>query len=553
MADEGKRKQTSRRAARTTSVLWRSYRITFLFVSIMVELLWYGLTLRNQPPDVAEPRLESLYRRQALRFRSQAEQMGGLLIKVGQFLSSRVDLLPKPYLNELAQLQDNVQPAAWPAIRARLEEELGPLAESFLWFQETPLAAASLGQVYEAVLADGQRVAVKVQRPGITAIVEADLKALQWVVSLATRLTDFGKTFDLHTVLREFRRLVFEELDYHRELENTERLREDLATYPAVIVPKTYPRVSTGRVLVMEFFRGIKIDHVGELRAANISPARIAENVIRLYLHMVLESGLYHADPHAGNILVAPDGSLILLDYGMVGSLDLATKRNIRHLFVAVSERNAGNLLASMSALGMIRPDVDLARLRRRIIYLLDRYYAETLDQLGQLDIPQLLRDFEAILRDQAIQVPGYFAFLGRAIAILVGLATAIYPDINLVDLFTPYAQRFVTDEAGGPVGYVSRQAQKYVRTVAELPITAAQMLHTLQQGELETQVQWTQGAHELKHVRKHTQGIAASIYTVGFVVAGVLALHQHLWLGRILLGAGVAALVGGWLKRRRN
>ncbi len=552
MADEGKPKQT-RRAASTTSVLWRSYRITFLFVSIMVELLWYGLTLRNQPPDVAEPRLDSLYRRQALRFRSQAEQMGGLLIKVGQFLSSRVDLLPKPYLDELAKLQDNVQPARWPAIRARLEHELGPLAESFVWFQETPWAAASLGQVYEAVLADGQRVAVKVQRPGITAIVEADLKALQWVVSLATRLTDFGKTFDLHTVLREFRRLVFEELDYHRELENTERLREDLATYPAVIVPKTYPRVSTGRVLVMEFFRGIKIDHVDALVAAGIPPARVAENVIRLYLHMVLESGLYHADPHAGNILVAPDGSLILLDYGMVGSLDLAAKRNIRHLFVAVSERNPGNLLAAMSSLGMVRPDADLARLRRRITYLLERYYAETLDQLGQLDIPQLLRDFETILRDQAIQVPGYFAFLGRAIAILVGLATAIYPDINLVDLFTPYAQRFVTEEAGGPAGYVSRQAQKYVRTVAELPMTAAQMLHTLQQGELETQIQWTQGTHELQQVRKHTQGIAASIYTVGFVLAGVLALPQHLWLGRFLLAAGAAALVGGWLKRRRT
>ena len=552
MAAEGKRKQT-RRAASTTSVLWRSYRITFLFVSIMAELLWYALTLRNQPPDVAEPHLDALYRRQALRFRSEAEQMGGLLIKVGQFLSSRVDLLPKPYLDELAKLQDNVRAVPWPAIRRSLEQELGPLAESFLWFHETPLAAASLGQVYEAVLADGQRVAVKVQRPGITAIVEADLKALQWVVSLATRLTQFGKTFDLRTVLREFRRMVFEELDYHRELDNTEHLRQDLANYPTVIVPKTYPHMSTGRVLVMEFFRGIKIDRVDELRSADIAPASVAENVIRLYLHMVLESGVYHADPHAGNILVAADGSLILLDYGMVGSLDMATKRNIRHLFVAVSERNPGNLLAAMSALGMIRPDAELTPLRRRISYLLDRYYAETLDQLGQLDIPQLIRDFEAILRDQAIQVPGYFAFLGRAIAILVGLATAIYPEINLVDLFAPYAQRFVTEEAGGPAGYVSRQAQKYVRTVAELPIAAAQMLHTLQQGELETQIQWTKGSQELQQVRKHTQSIAASIYSVGFVLAGVLALSQHLWLGRILLAAGAIALVGGWLKRRRS
>ncbi|PSR23480.1 MAG: ABC transporter [Sulfobacillus acidophilus] len=539
--------------ASETSALWRTYRIMFLFVSIMVELLWYAIVLRNQAPDLSTPKYEALYQRQARRFTRYAEEMGGLLIKVGQFLSSRVDLLPKAYLVELAKLQDRVQAAPWETVLPILETDLGPFPDHFVWFAQEPLAAASLGQVYQARLVNGDEVAVKVQRPGIDHIVRADLKALSWVVRVLSRLTEFGKTFDLNIVLREFRRLVFEELDYRRELRNTEWIRQDLNTQPHVIVPRTYAELSTERVLVMEFFRGIKIDHVDELLADGISPQLVAERVIRLYLHMVLESGVYHADPHAGNILVGPSGELILLDYGMVGSLDIAAKRNIRRLFVAVSGRDPGGLLQSMTALGMIRPEADLTRLRRRINYLLDRYYAETLDQLGHLDIPQLLRDFEAILRDKAIQVPGQFAFLGRAIAILVGLATAIYPDINLVQLFAPYAHRFVTEEAGGTSGYVSRQAQRYARTLAELPLLSAKVLHSLDQGDLQTQIQWPYGMQQLERLNASVRHLASSVYAAGFVIAGVLSLSAHPWLGRSLIVLAALIFVVSWWRGRSH
>lgn len=535
-----------------TSALWRTYRIIYLFVSIMVELIWYAMTLRNQPPDRTEAKYEALYRRQARRFTRNAEEMGGLLIKVGQFLSSRVDLLPKPYLAELSKLQDRVKAAPWRTIFPIIESELGLLQDHFVWFSDAPLAAASLGQVYEAVLKNGDRVAVKVQRPHIDQIVEADLKALGWVVRVLTRTTEFGRTFDLAMVLREFRRLVFEELDYHRELANTELIRQDLRTQPHVIVPRTYPEVSTERVLVMAFYRGIKVDNVAELEAAGISRATVAERAIRLYLHMVLESGVYHADPHAGNILVGPAGELILLDYGMIGSLDIATKRNIRRLFVAISRRDPGDLIQSMAALGMLRPDADISRLRRRVSYLLDRYYAETLDQLGSLDIPQLLRDFESVLRDRAIQVPGQFAFLGRAIAILVGLATALYPEINLVDLFAPYAQRFVTEDAGGTAGYVSRQGQRYVRTLAELPLLSAKVLHTIDRGELETQVQWAKGSRELSRISAALNGLTSALYVIGFSIAGIVAMRSDVWLGRALLvAAGVVLIVRSWRGRK--
>ena len=519
----------------------------------MVELLWYALTLKNQPPDVSEPKFLALYERQARRFTRNAEEMGGLLIKVGQFLSSRVDLLPKPYLTELAKLQDRVQAAPWESIKPIIEQEMGPLRSQFLWFSDTPLAAASLGQVYEAVLLDGDRVAVKVQRPGITRIVQADLQALGWVVRLATRVTEFGKTFNLTTVLREFRRLVFEELDYQHELANTEIIREYLKGQPHVIVPRTYENLSTERILVMDFFQGVKIDDVARLKEEGIAPEQVAERLIRLYLHMVMESGVYHADPHAGNILVDPKGDLILLDYGMVGSLDIATKRNIRRFFVAVSTRDPGTLLQAMAALGMLRPDADMTRLRRRVGYLLNRYYAETLDQLGHLDIPQLLRDFETVLRDQAIQVPGQFAFLGRAIAILVGLATALYPEINLVELFAPYAHRFVTEESGGTAAFLAHQAERYGRTWAELPLLSAKVLRRMEQGELETRVEWTQGSQGLHHLHSAVRGLTAGVYAAASLVSGVLLLPHHPWIARILFALAVIIIINRWWRGRRE
>lgn len=540
-------------APRVRSVAWRTWAITALFLGIIGEILWTAFWLRGRPPEDTAPVWDALYRRQATRFRESAERLGGLLIKVGQFLSSRVDLLPKPFIDELQKLQDNVAAAPWEEIRPHLEAELGPLAERFVVFQTTPLAAASLGQVYEAVLADGPRVAVKIQRPHIAQIVTADLKALYWVVTAVSRLTSFGRTFDLYTVLKEFRRTVFEELDYHRELSNTEKIRDLIRDVPYVHVPLTYPQYSTGRVLVMEFCHGIKVNQRQALIAAGINPTLVAEKVIRLYLHMVMDLGVYHADPHPGNILVADDGTLVLLDYGMVGALDLAARRQIRRLFVAVSERNPSQLVASLNALGMVRPLANQSKLRRQVGYLLDRYYAETLSQLADLDIANLLRDFEELLRDEAIQVPGHFAFLGRAIAILVGLAMSLDPNINLVALFTPYARRFVTEDAGGLPGYALSRIQNWGKTVVELPVLTTHLLRQAEAGELQTRVEWAQGDRDLKDVRAAIRHLTYSLYVVGFAIVGAWMFASGHYLARdFFFGLSGFAFMLNLARRRR-
>ncbi|MHB1610472.1 MAG: ABC1 kinase family protein [Sulfobacillus sp.] len=533
-------------------VFRRVYILVALFVTMLIQIGWTALWLRNQPPTPdTQAKWDALYRGQAVRFRKTADKLGGLVIKVGQFLSSRVDFLPKPFIEEIQTLQDNVASAPWESVRTALQGELGPIGEHFLTFSSTPLAAASLGQVYEAILHTGEHVAVKVQRPQIDAIVSADLKALGIIVMITTRFTQFGRTFDLGTVLREFRRTIYEELDYKQELINTEAIRVELKDISYVIVPRTYPHLCTGRVLTMEFRDGIKVNQRDDLIAHGISPSLVAERAIRLYLYMVMDVGLFHADPHPGNILIDRDGSIILLDYGMVGTIDPITKRHMRRLFVAISERNAGALVESLDGLGMIRPEGNRAQLKRQVTYLLDRYYAETLDQLRGLDIPALLRDFENLLRTQPIQVPGEFAFLGRAIAILVGLATGLDPQINLVELFAPYAKRFVTEDHGGTLGYAQQLVQRWGQTVLNLPELTARVFRQAEAGDLEAKIHWDQGSHLIGRLVRSMHSLTQSIYVIGFVLAGTLLLINHYpGYAQAAFGLAIVSFLLGALRR---
>lgn len=540
------------RALRTdigrTATLLRIAVVVWLFVT-MVTAIFFGLR-RARGPRIEERDL--LYRREARRFRETAERLGGLLIKVGQFLSSRVDLLPRSFVDEIASLQDHVHPAPWGAIAETLREEFGDRLEAFRSFDQNPLAAASLGQVYRAALPDGTPVAVKIRRPQIESIVEADLRALGLIVRL-TSFTRFGRTFDLPTVLREFREVVAEELDYHHEAENTERIRAVLTAFPFVRIPRTFLAWSSRRVLTMEYWEGTKISDVEAIRRRGIDPSMIAARIIHLYLHMVMDAGIYHADPHPGNLLVADSGEIVLLDYGMVGTLEVGLKRQLRKLFVGISEQDPQALMESLEAIGMVLPRADRVALRQRLRYMLDRYYAETLTQLAELDVARLLRDFETILQDEGIQVPGELAFLGRAIAILVGLATQLDPEVNLIRLFAPYARRFVTEDQGGAAGYALGKTQVFVRDLTQLPHLSARALRRIDEGELEAGLRWREGQRELGRIGRAIERLTRALYQLGFLLLAVLLFGQH--RAHLAWGAvGLAALtfVVGLFGRRR-
>ncbi len=532
----------------------RIYMVLTLFLSILVDYWRLRWILRLYGPTAAEARLERTMQRQAIRIRETAERMGGLVVKVGQFLSSRLDLLPKVFIQELATLQDRVRQAPWDEVRVILEAELGPLEQAFLSFETTPMASASLGQVYGAVDWDGRRLAVKVQRPHIDRIVHADLRALGLVVLLATRLTTLSRTFDLPRLLAEFRRTVLEELDYEAEAQNAARIREETAELADLKIPHVHRDRSTRRVLTMERLDGMKISDVAALDALDISRQALAERVIHLYLHMVMDSGFFHADPHPGNLLVQRDGTLVLLDFGMVGHLLPAARRQMRRLFVGLSERRPQVVVDSLFALGVLHPDADRRRLRSRAGYLLERYYAETLQDMRQTDVEAMLTDVEQLVREEPIQFPAQFAFLGRAVSMLVGVATHLDPSVNLVKLFTPYARRFVTQEAGGTAGYAWNRTKEWGQSVLALPPMATRVLRRIEDGELEANIQWPDGEDALGRLDRGLGAVAGAIYTVGLLAIGIWLTRMGWTLSALLAWAAAAARLA-WqaLSRRRR
>jgi predicted unusual protein kinase regulating ubiquinone biosynthesis (AarF/ABC1/UbiB family) len=513
-----------------------------LFLGLLLEFWMLSLDARVASPDAYRVRLDQSFRRQAIRIRTTAERMGGLIVKVGQFLSSRVDLLPQAFVSELADLQDRVQPSPWEDVRPIVEEALGPIESAFRSFDPTPIASASLGQVYRATGRDGQPLAVKVRRPHIAQIVRADLAALQVVVAITSRLTHFGRTFDLSALLQEFRATVTAELDYLAEAENADRVRRDTLQFPWLHIPRIHHDMTTAAVLTMDIAEGFKLTDFEAFQTHQVSRRETAERLIHLYLHMVMETGFFHADPHPGNFLVEPNGDIVFLDFGMVGSIATAVRRQIRLLFVGVSERRPSVIVDSLYALGIVRPEASRRDIHLRIAYLLERYYAETLQDMRSVDIDHLLHDVEHLVREEPIQFPAHFAFLGRAISMLVGLTTTLDPEVNVVELFTPYARRFVLGD-GGPAGYVSGRVRDWTSSVVAAPPVLLRVLRQMEDGELETSVRWNEGAGQLKGVRRSLRSLATAVWVLGLAGFGIW-LRALTWTETSDVAFALAALV---------
>lgn len=432
----------------------RYQRITRFFAGVILHLVWWDIFLRQLfEQRVLETRPER-WRDISRRFRQLAVEMGGVLIKLGQFLSARVDVLPPEITEELKGLQDEVPAVETMAILQVLAEELGDVGAHFERIEETPLAAASLGQVHRAWLCGavdeigaGQAVVVKVQRPGIEQLVQTDLAALQVVAGWMMRYGPIRRRADVPALLEEFARTLWEELDYVQEAANADRFAEMFAADEGVYVPQVHHRHSTRKVLVLENVEAIKIMDLEALDAAGISRRAVADRLLDTYFHQIFFEGFFHADPHPGNLFVQPrkdvdsaaglDGQpfyLIFVDFGMVGRIESLMGENLNRLLVSVTQRDARGLTEAYRDLGFLLPAADMERISEAQERLLDELWGRNLMELTQPDpreIQALSREFKDILFDFPFQVPQDFIYLGRALGMLSGLASLLDPQIN--------------------------------------------------------------------------------------------------------------------------
>ncbi len=483
----------------------------FRFMRVSRLLLWTLWVIYRERQRVVRARERGNYDVQPnvevlievlVAFRKTAIKLGVLMIKLGQFLSSRADLLPERALQVLSSLQDEVPPEPFDHVVSVIESELGkPVEELFTVLERKCTAAASLGQVHKAVLAStGDTVAVKIQRPNIEQLVSMDLSTLKFVIWVINRLVPNASEFiDLMGVYREFRRTTYEEIDFMREAENAKRFQEMFKDDPAIYIPRIYDQYTAKHVLVLEWIDGIKINDYTALEAENINRLEVAKQTVQAYFYQFFVEGFFHADPHPGNIFVkkgvktAEGGPVIaFLDFGMVGSLTKSMKKSLKDLFLGFLSRDSRNLVSALARLGFIGEGANMVSIERGMSLMMEQYYGMTLGEARDLEIPDVAHDVEALLYGQPFQIPAQFAFTGRAIGTLVGVATGLSPEFNFVEVATPYARKFLGLDAEG-VGQTVQQLLSQLldtgRVLLTLPRSLEQVISKFDTGQIEVKL----------------------------------------------------------------
>jgi predicted unusual protein kinase regulating ubiquinone biosynthesis (AarF/ABC1/UbiB family) len=410
-------------------------------------------------------------RRRAASLLDSLLTLGPTFIKLGQLLSTRPDILPPEYIDEFTKLQDRVPPADWADARVVLEEELGPIEERFVDFDTEAISGASLGQVYSARV-DGQPVAVKVRRPGVEDLVEADLRVIRWSLPVLMYFVDEARSFSLETLADEFAKTIRQEMDYDREARMLGEIRGNFAGYEGIRMPEVIGTHSTGRVLTMEYVEGTKISDVEELDSRNLDRSDLAERLQRAYLQMIIDDGVFHADPHPGNLAVQDDGTLVFYDFGMSGYVDPFVQDKIVDFYAAVASQDIDAILDTLIEMGTLSPEAD----RQVMGDVMELAIADARgEDIEQYRVQQIVQQVEDTIYEFPLRLPSNLALVLRVATVVEGVCVTLDPDFDFIEVATGYLreqgyiEEGVRDFVEDRVGEVRDAAESAVRVPPKL------------------------------------------------------------------------------------
>ncbi len=372
------------------------------------------------------------------------QELGPTFVKLGQVLSTRPDLIPEDYIEELKKLQDNVAPFSFKEAKNQIEEDLGDNTDHiFLSIEEKPLAAASIGQVHRAVLKNGQEVVVKVRRPGIDKIITADLEIMLNLARLAEKHIPEVRIYDPVGKIEEFADAMHKELDFTREGFNIDKFRQNFEGDETIYVPKVFWEATAQKVLTIEYIKGYKVTELDEITNNNLDRKQIAVNGAKAMMKQIFIHGFFHADPHPGNIIIRPDGKIVFIDFGIVGRIDKYTKNKLADLIIGIINKDTKKIIGVLLELSQVEQELNISEIELDVEDLLDRYYGK---DLKNIDMSKLLSEVFAIVAKYKIILPSNFTLLLKSLITIEGVGLELDPDFNIFETAKPFVDKMLRE-----------------------------------------------------------------------------------------------------------
>ncbi len=533
-------RKRSRKAYRLANQLLFSYLYLFLAKKVFGNRFY-------------ERRINATHAKNARRVKTTITELRGLFTKAGQLISTLSHILPDQYMLALESLQDDAPASPLEETKMLIESELGAsLEDLFRSFEPVPIASASIGQVYRATLPSGEDVAVKVQHADIEALAKADLTIIE---KLIKRVSYFVKIQGIEHVYGQVRIMIEEELDYEKEAQSMKLISANISEIAGVMIPDVFTSHSSKRVLTTKFEVGTKITNVAQLDVWNVDRTALGEKLILVYLKMILEDGLYHADPHPGNLLVKESGELVLLDFGAVSHLSDGMRNEIPVLLQAILRKDESKILASLKNLGFIGSDAESSKVAKKLIAALSQFLQNevkfdsmnlkdiSLDDIKGSSIDNLRKEIGLKELTKIIRIPKEWILLDRTFQLLIGTSATLAPELNPMDVIRPYMKKMVTQD-GGVRKMILDAIKQQLSALLQLPSELSLFLSKANQGEMEVTV---------RHQNDRSYALGQQFI---YLFLGIAAFFAFQFFGQVAyltvaISFGVFLLRSMWINRR--
>ncbi len=477
------------------------------------------------------------------RLRLAFEELGPTFIKFGQILSCRPDLLRPEFIRELSKLQDSVPAFPYVEAKAAIEGGIGrPLCELFEWMSSEPVAAGSLAQVYRARTCSGEEVAVKVQRPGIEAIIDPDIRILYKLATLVKRRFTELRQYEPTRIVDEFARSIRKELDFVREGRNTDRFRQYFAGDISVHIPRVYWTHTAPKVLTIEYIRGIKISDTKQIEVAGLDRRKIAINGANLILKEVFQHHFFHADPHPGNLFVLEDNVIAPVDFGMTGSIDDELAERVSLLVSAVVRKDIDRTINTLLALGSTEEPLDRKVLKADLADLFDEYYGVSLKEVS---IKKFLDQLMALIREHKLRPPSELVMMARALLLSEGVGRELYPQFNIIEHMKPYAHKVLTQhfDPARELQELTVAGKESIKLAKQLPGDMIEILSKLKKADFGTSAEQGRVERFSTQISNSSNRLSLAIMAGAFIVGSSIVFQAG--LGPTLFGYSFLGLMG--------